>query len=489
MNSAEVTAEASAELDTRRWWALATLVMAQLVTILDTSIVTVALPSMQEHLGFSEAGLQWVVTAYTILFGGVLLLGGRLADLQGRRLVFMLGLGIFTAASLVAGLSWDDASMIVARAVQGLGAALLVPAALSILVSTFPAGKERNLALGVWSATSAAGGSLGLILGGVLTQEVSWRWIFFINVPVGVVVLLLSPRMLGDGRGLLAHRRFDFAGAVTITSGLMLLVYATTHAASHGWSSGGTIALLAASAALLAAFVLIESLSPAALLPLRLFRLRTLSGANVAGVFAGVALSAFFSGTLYMQLVLGFSPIRTGLGFLAMTVTIVFAAGVVQSLVIRVGIRPLVSIGFLLVAAGLFWLAQVPVDGQYWSDVFGPFVLLGLGLAPVYVGQQVGAQVGVTPQDEGIAAGLIGTSQQLGAALLVAVATTLYTTGAQNFATDRGVAATGAEALTHGFTIVFYVFSAISVFAAIATGLLIESREREQTEVGLGEVA
>jgi EmrB/QacA subfamily drug resistance transporter len=460
--------------DPRRWWALAILVMAQFVTILDTAIVTVALPSIQHDLHFSESNLQWVVTAYTIFFGGLLLLGGRLADLQGRRLMFMGGLVLFTAASAFNGAAWSDTALIVGRAVQGLGAALLVPGALSLLVTTFPEGRQRNMALAVWSAATAAGGSFGLLLGGVLTQALNWRWIFFVNIPIGALVLALSPRFLREGRTELAHRRFDVAGAATITTSLMMLVYATTRATAIGWGATETIVLLVGSAFLMVAFVVVESRAAAPLLPVSMFRRRTLSGSNLSGVFAGVSFGAFFIGTLYMQLVLGFSPIRTGVSFLALTLTVIVGAGLAQSVVNRFGIRPMIPAGFLLTAVSLGWLAQLRPDGSYWSDIFGPFVVLGVGLALAFVGQQVGAQTGITPREAGIASGLITTSQQVGGAVAVAVASTISTMAAQSYASDHGLRAFAGPALTHGFDIVFYVFAVAATLAAILSAVILE---------------
>src|SRR4051794_18747295 len=272
-------------LDSRkRWFALAVIVAAQFMVVLDIAIVNVALPSIKTDLHFSQESLQWVITAYSILFGGVLLLGGRLADLLGRRRVFMAGLVLFTVSSLLDGLAWSEGSLIAFRALQGLGAALLAPAALSILTTTFREGRERNVALGIWGAASGSGGAAGVLLGGALTSALSWSWIFFINVPVGIVVLGVSPWLLRESRAGLQHRNFDFAGAASITGGLMLLVYAMTRATQHGWATGSTVALLAASVALIATFFLIELRSKAPLLPLRIFRLRTLTASNVSGL-------------------------------------------------------------------------------------------------------------------------------------------------------------------------------------------------------------
>ncbi len=463
--------------DSRRWWALAVLVMAQFVTILDAAIVNVALPSIQADLGFSQEDLQWVVTAYTIFFGAVLLLGGRLADLLGRRRLFIAGMLLFTAASLFNGLAWNDMSLIAGRAVQGLGAALLVPAALSVLVTIFPEGRERNRALGIWAAATAGGGSFGLLLGGVLTDALSWEWIFFINIPIGAVVIALTPIFLPESRAELAERRFDLMGALSITGGLMLLVYALTRASEQGWTATEPIVLFAGSLALIAAFLIIEARSAAPLLPLRMLRLRTLAGSNLSGMFSGLSFVVFFLGSLYAQLVLGYSPIETGAAFLAASLSIVLGSGIAQWLVSRVGVRPVVPTGFVLGAVGLVLLAQAPVDGHYFADLFPAFVVFGLGMALAFVGQQVGAQMGVGPADAGIASGLINTSQQVGGAIAVAVATTLAAQATESYVEDHpGTDALSAAALTHGYELAFYVFAAVAAFAAVVTALMLESK-------------
>src|SRR5919198_919510 len=316
--SAEIVANpADAQQDRRRWGALAVIVAAQFMVVLDVAIVNVALPSIRTDLHFSQESLQWVITAYSLLFGGVLLLGGRLADLLGRRRLFVAGLAIFTVFSLLDGLAWSEGSLIGFRALQGLGAALLAPAALSILTTTFSEGRERNLALGIWGAASGSGGAAGVLLGGALTSALSWSWIFFINVPVGALVLAVTPWLLRESRAELNHRRFDFTGAATITGGLMVLVYAMTRATQHGWGSVESIGLLAASAALVAAFVVVEFRSKAPLLPMRIFRLRTLTGSNVTGLLMGGAIfSQFFLLTLYMQQVLHYSALKTGVAYI-----------------------------------------------------------------------------------------------------------------------------------------------------------------------------
>jgi EmrB/QacA subfamily drug resistance transporter len=462
--------------DSRRWWALAVLVMAQFVTILDAAIVNVALPSIQGDLGFSQEDLQWVVTAYTIFFGGVLLLGGRLADVLGRRRLFVAGMLLFTAASLFNGLAWNDTSLVVGRAVQGLGAAMLVPAALSVLVTIFPEGRERNRALGIWAAATAGGGSFGLLLGGVLTDALSWEWIFFINIPIGAAVIGLAAVLLPESRVQIADRRFDVMGAASITGGLMLLVYALTRASEQSWTSTEPIALFAGSLVLIAAFLAIEARSRAALLPLRMLRLRTLAGSNLSGLFTGVGFAVFFLGSLYAQLVLGYSAIETGAAFLAASLSIVVGSGIAQSLVSRVGVWPVVPTGFALSTVGLVLLAQAPADGDYLVDLFPALVVFGLGIAFAFVGQQVGAQIGVAPADAGIASGLINTSQQIGGAIAVALATTLSTGATESYVEDHpGTDMLSGAALTHGYEVTYYVLAAVAAFAAVVSALMLRS--------------
>src|SRR5437868_5844946 len=344
MSAEIVTGAAAGQQDRRKWLALAVIVAAQFMVVLDVAIVNVALPSIKTDLHFSQEGLQWVVTAYAILFGGALLLGGRLADLLGRRRLFVAGLVLFTVSSLLDGLAWSEGSLIAFRSLQGLGAALLSPAALSILTTTFREGRERNLALGIWGAASGSGGAAGVLLGGALTSAFSWSWIFFINVPAGIVVLALAPWLLRESRADLAHRHFDAAGAASITGGLMLLVYAMTRAAQHGWVTAETISLLAAAAALVVGFVVPELRSPAPLLPLGIFRLRTLAASNISGLLlAGAVFSQFFLLTLYMQQVLHYSALKTGVAYVALTLSIIGFSAVSQALATRIGIRPVLT--------------------------------------------------------------------------------------------------------------------------------------------------
>src|SRR5947207_7447865 len=411
--SASIVSDAAAggQHDRRRWLALAVIVAAQFMVVLDISIVNVALPSIRTDLHFSQESLQWVITAYSIFFGGVLLLGGRLADLLGRRRLFMLGLLLFTVSSLLDGLAWSEGSLIAFRSLQGLGAALLSPAALSILTTTFREGRERNLALGIWGAASGSGGAAGVLLGGALTSAFSWSWIFFINVPAGIAVLALTPWLLRESRADLDHRHFDAAGAATITGGLMLLVYAMTRATQHGWGTTETVGLLAASAALVVAFVVIELRSKAPLLPMRIFRLRTLAASNITGLLMGGAIfSQFFLLTLYMQQVLHYSALKTGVAYVALTVSIIGFSGVAQALATRIGIRPVLTAGLALSAGGLVLYAQLPVQGHYFWDLFPAFLLSGIGLALAFVAMSIGALTGVQPSEAGVASGLINTS-------------------------------------------------------------------------------
>ncbi|MGZ4359938.1 MAG: MFS transporter [Gaiellaceae bacterium] len=462
----------------KRWIALAVLVAAQFMVVLDVAIVNVALPTIKTDLHFSQESLQWVITAYSILFGGVLLLGGRAADLLGRRRMFMLGLALFSVSSLLDGFAWSEASLIGFRALQGLGAALLAPAALSILTTTFREGRERNLALGIWGAVSGSGAAAGVLLGGALTSALSWSWIFFINVPIGAAVLALSPWLLAESRARLENRHFDASGAASITGGLMLLVYALTRASQHGWATTETALLLAASAALIAAFLAIELRSHAPLLPMRIFRLRTLSASNLTALLTGAAIfSQFFLLTLYMQQVLHYSALQTGAAYLTFTLAIISVSALAQALVTRVGIRSVLPVGMALAAGGLLLDTQLPVHGHYFWNLFPAFLIGGVGLALAFVPMSIGALSGVRGSDAGVASGLLNTSQQIGGAIGVAVATTIATTYAGHYAAGhRGATALSGASLTYGFRITFYVLAALALLAAVLAAVMVEKR-------------
>jgi EmrB/QacA subfamily drug resistance transporter len=471
--SAEImTRGAAGEKRDRRWLALALIVTAQFMVILDVAIVNVALPSIKNDLGFSQTSLQWVISAYAILFGGALLLGGRLADLLGRRRLFVAGLALFASSSLLCGLAWSEGSLIAFRALQGLGGALLAPAALSLLVTTFAEGRQRNLALGIYGAASGSGAAVGVLLGGVLTSYLSWSWIFFINVPVAIAAIALTPVLLGESRGGLAHRHFDLPGAISVTSGLMLLVYAMTRATQHGWGAPETIGLLAASAALIAAFVAIELRSKAPLLPLRIFRLRTLTAANVAmAIVGGVAFSEFFLLTLYLQDVLHYSAVESGAAFSAFALSVVAASNGAQWVVGRIGVRPTLTAGLLASAASVAMLTRLPVDGSYLSDVFPAFVLGGIGMGLSFVPVTIAGLAGVGPAEAGVASGLINTSRQIGGAIGIAAVSAIAAASTRHYAAAHDAAP--AVALDHGLRTGLYILVGLLVAGALIVVALV----------------
>ncbi|HWJ33351.1 MAG TPA: MFS transporter [Gaiellaceae bacterium] len=413
---------------TNPWVVLVLICIAQFMVILDATIVNVALPSIQKDLDLSEGNLQWIVNAYTLVFGGFLLLGGRAGDLLGRKRLFLIGLVIFTAASLLDGLASSEGMLIGARALQGLGAALVSPAALSIISTTFAEGAERARALGVWAAIAIGGSAVGLVLGGFLTQYLSWPWIFFVNVPVGVVAFVLSLRLIPESRDEHAHRSYDVAGAVTVTGGLMSLVYAIVGAQSSGWGSAKTIGFFALAAVLLAAFVAIETRSQAPLVRLSIFRIRSLLTANVSMFLAASGMFAmFFFNTLYLQRVLGYGPLTAGLAFLPFTAGIMISAGLASQFAPRIGVRPIAAAGLVLTAAGLVLLTQLPVHGSYVADVLPAILLSALGMGAVFMPLTLIATTGLEDADQGLASGIFNTSQQIGGALGLAVLSTLAT--------------------------------------------------------------
>jgi EmrB/QacA subfamily drug resistance transporter len=460
----------------RKGLALALLAMAQFVVVLDASIVNVALPSIGEDLNFSQANLSWVVNAYVLTFGGFLLLGGRMADLLGRRRVFMGGLVLFAVASLVGGFATTEGQLIAARAVQGLGGAILSPAALSILTNMFSEGAERNRALGVWGAVAGSGGAVGVLLGGVLTEGLSWEWVLFVNFPVGIAAALVAPRLLVESRNESA-RRFDVFGAVAITAGLSLLVYALVDANDAGWASTQTIALGAIAVALIAAFVVWELRTREPLVPFGIFRLRTLRGANVTSILlAGSLYSMFFFVSLYMQQVLGYAPLKAGLAYLPLSAGIIVSAGLASQFVTKVGVKPVLVSGLLLVAAGLFWFSQISPGGTYVGDVLFPSLLAALGLGFAFVPVTIASVQGVSEDEAGLASGLINTSQQVGGALGLAVLAAVATARTDDlFATG----AAPAVALTEGFQNAFLVGAGFAVTGAILAFTLIESFKPE----------
>jgi EmrB/QacA subfamily drug resistance transporter len=472
--------------DPRRWWALALLCGAFFMVILDAAIVTVALPSIEEDLGFSAQGLQWVVSAYALTFAGLLLLGGRAADLLGRRRVFMVGLVVFTAASLLCGLAWSDQALIGARAFQGIGAAIMTPSALSIITTTFEEGAERNKALGIWGALGGIGATTAWLIGGPIVDGLGWEWIFFINIPVGLAALAISPVLLRESRVATTRRSYDPAGALTITGALALLVYAVVEAPNKGWGDPQTILLLASSAALLGIFALIESRHSAPLVPLRIFRSRTIVGANtVMLVFGTLPYGLGFVLTLYAQQVLGYSAVKFGLTSLVFPAMAAVGSIFGQAIVLRVGFRPVAAIGMALMGGGALLLTQASVGGSYFGDIFFGLLVFGPGVGLAFVTASIAALAGVPEHESGLASGLSNTSFQIGAALGVAIVTTVAVTRTDDYlATNTD--ANPLVALTEGFQ---SAFLAVAVLAGIGVALALLLLDRpglapqEQLEV------
>ena len=456
-----------------KWLALALLCGVQFMVVLDVAVVNVALPSIQHDLGFSQADLQWVISAYALVFGGFLLLGGRAADLFGRRRTFGFGLALFSIGSLLCGIAWADWVLVGSRGLQGLGAAMVSPAALSILMTTFAEGRDRNTALGVWGAVGGLGAVGGVLLGGALTDVLGWEWVFLVNVPVGVIALVLTPGLLAES-GDRRIRGFDLPGAVLVTSGLVVLVYAITNAQSLGWASGETLGLFVGAVMLLAAFVAHEMRTDNPLVSFSIFRIQTVTGANVAGLILSAALlSQFLMTTLYMQQVLGYSPMRTGLAYLAVAGTSVVWANVSAQLVTRVGVKPVLATGMASLVAGNVYLTQVSVEGTYLGDLLPGFLLIGLGVGFSFVPISIAALAGVRPEDAGLAAGLLNTSQQVGGAVGIAVLASVA------MASTRDSLAAGtaqAGALTDGFISAFWGAAAAAA-AGLGVALLLIRRK------------
>jgi EmrB/QacA subfamily drug resistance transporter len=463
--------------DRRKWLALALLSTVQFMVVLDIAIVNVALPSIKVDLGFSQDNLQWVISAYALVFGGFLLLGGRAADLLGRRRIFLVGLAVFTVASLLAGLAWSEASLIGARLFQGLGAAIISPAALSMVSTTFREGRERNIALGVWGAVGGFGAAAGVLLGGILTETLSWSWIFFVNVPVGVAAFAIAPFLLNESRDARV-KSFDFPGAVLVTAGLSSLVYAITRAGTDGWLATPTVAFFTASVLLLAGFVAWEIRHPEPLMRLGIFRISTVAGANVAGFILGTALFAMFLMlTLYMQQVLGYSAMKTGVAYLAVAGTAILWSAVAAQLVTRVGVKPVLVTGMTALTIGLVYFTQVSVGGSYLGDLLPGFLVVGLGIGFSFVPISIAALAGVQPAEAGLASGLINTSQQIGGALGIAALSTI----ASSHTDDALASGTPVpNALVDGFQSAFVAGAIVAALGIVASLTLIRRRHLEQ---------
>jgi EmrB/QacA subfamily drug resistance transporter len=465
-----------------RWIALVVVCFGQFMVILDATIVNVALPSIQTDLKLSTEELQWIVNSYTLLFGGFLLLGGRAADLLGRRALFLAGLGLFSAASAVNALANTGEVLIIARGVQGLGAALVSPAALSIITTTFAEGEERTKALGVWGAIAGAGGAFGLLIGGILTDVFSWPWIFLVNIPIGIGTALAALRFVPESRGTMTERRFDLAGAVSVTAGLLVLVYAIVRAEVKGWGSLHTLGLTAVALALLATFVVVERRSVAPLVRLGLLRVRTLATANVVlFIVVGGLFGMFFFASLYVQQILGYSPLQAGLAFLPVTFGIIAGATLASTVLIRsLGVKPTVLGGMSLAAAGLVVLAATTkVDGTYLGILFG-LVPMSIGMGCTFVPLTLVATTGVEPEDAGLASGLFNTFQQIGGALGLAVLSTLATDRTTSFLNGLGHAPSPhdrASGLVEGFQLAFEVSAGLIVFGVMLVAVLLRPRD------------
>jgi len=451
------------------WFILVLLAMAQFIVVLDTSIVNVALPAIQKALHFSTSSLQWTVTAYTLAVGGFLLLGGRAADLYGRRKVFLIGLGLFALASLADGLAQSGGMLIASRAVQGLAGALMSPAALSIVLVTFKEGAERNKALAVWGAVASGGAAAGMLLGGILTEYLNWRWNFFVNVPVGATIFVLAMRALPKHESEARDNSLDLPGALSITGALMSLVYGLTQAPNHGWLSGSTLAFFASSAALLAFFIWNERRAKHPLVDLSIFKVRNVTGADLLQIFMMASLfSVFFFTSLYIQTILGYSPVKTGLSFLAIPVVIAIAATNAPKLIAKFGYKRVLTVAPLFVVASMLLLAQLPLKGNYFVNILPGFVLMGLGLGLSFVSTTIAATSGVKPTQSGLASGLLNTSQQIGGALGLAILSGVVAAAVKNkLPAVMNGQISAASATLHGYHLGFYVASGFALIASL----------------------
>ena len=465
------------------WLILVLLALAQFMVVLDVSIVNVALPAIQDAFHMTPTSLQWIVTAYTLTFGGFLLLGGRAADLFGRRKIFLIGVALFTLASFMCGIAQSEIWIIIARGVQGLAGAFMSPAALSIVLVTYREGHERNVALSVWGAVASGGAAAGVLLGGILTQYLDWRWNFFVNVPVGLLVMFAALRVLDRHESTVEHNNLDLRGAVLATGGLMTLVYALVKAPENGWTATSSLVLFAVAAAALIGFVFNESRVKHPLMPLHIFRIRNLAGANLMQVFMTAGMfSIFFFTTLYMQQVLGYTPIKTGVSFLIIPIIIAITATNIPRLVQKIGYKPILMVAPLIVAAGLYWLSFIPVDGSFWSNVAPGLALMGFGMGATFVSVTIAATSGVPHEESGLASGILNTSQQVGGAVGLAILTGIATTAATNYIKNLHLTAPPTphqllEATVHGFHDGYLIGACFAVTAALIATFVIKQKK------------
>ena len=460
--------------DPRRWKALSVLALADFMVILDATIMNIALPSIGRSMHASNASLSWVISAYVLAFGGLLLLGGRLADLFGRRRMFIAGLGLFGAASLAGGLSTSIGELIAFRALQGVGAATLAPAARALVTTLFGEGPERNKALGIWAAVAGSGTVVGLVLGGVLTSGLSWQWVLFVNVPVAALAALAAPRLIDESRAQTTTRAVDLPGALLVSSGILAALYAVIKAPAAGWASTQTVGLLATAALLLAAFVAVESRAKAPLVPLRMFRLPQVRGANVTMVVMAAAMvGMFFILTLFLQQVEGYTALQAGLAQVPLGIVLIAVAGIAGPIVDRIGVKATLTAGTALFAAGIAWLSQVDATSTYLADILGPTLSIGAGLGLAFVSLTVASTAGVDEDHHGTAGGLINMTQQIGGALGLAIATAVATSQTHGFS---------HVALTHGFRAALLATTGIALLALVAT--LVALPQRRPTVTG-----
>jgi EmrB/QacA subfamily drug resistance transporter len=469
------------------WLVLVIACLAQFMVVLDASVVNIALPSVQRGLHFSAANLQWVVNGYTLIFGGFLLLGGRAADLLGRKRLFVAGVILFTAASLLNGVAQSSGMLIVGRGLQGLGGALVSPAALSIVTTTFTDGEQRTKALGVWSAIAAGGAAVGLLMGGVLTDIASWRWVFFVNIPVGIATIALALRYVRESRMDVEHRSYDVAGAVTVTGGLIVLVYAIVKAQAYGWGSPKTLGLGAVAVVLLGAFLMIESRAKAPLMRLSIFRIRTLAVADTALLLVASGMfGMFFFASLYVQEILGYSPLKAGLAFLPVTVGIIVGAGLAQQLIKRLGVRVVSIIGITLAAAGMLVLTQLPVHGSYVGDLLVGLVPMSLGMGLTFVPITLLGTSGVKAEDAGLASGLFNTAQQVGGSLGLAILSSLAASQTTSLLHGSG-GASPIAARVSGYHVAFLAAAIMLGIAAVLMTFVLRKSDTAEIERELAE--
>lgn len=473
-------AKAIEEKTTNHWIILVLLALAQFMVVLDVSIVNVALPAMQRVFSLTQANLQWIITAYTLTFGGFLLLGGRTADLFGRRRTFLAGIMLFTLASLGTGLSQSGTMLIIFRGLQGLGGAFMSPAALSIVLVTYREGSERNTALSVWAAVASGGAAVGVLLGGIITQYLTWRWNFFINIPVGIFVVITALRILDKHESTAEHNDLDLLGAVSVTGGLMTLVYALVKAPVYGWTDHRSLLYFGISLLLLLFFIFNEMRVEHPLMPLKIFKIRNLSGADSLMLFMAAGLfSVFFFTTLYLQEILNYSPIKTGVSFLIIPIAIAASATNVPRLIKKIGYRPILMIAPLIVSAGLFWVSHLPVHGTFWGNIAPGMILLGIGLGGTFVGATIAATSGVKPSESGLASGLLTTSQQIGGALGLAVLTGVATSSTAAYLKNLHAPPTSYDqvaATVHGFHNGYLIASTFGIFASLIATFVIKTQ-------------